>query len=181
MGRFLLLFIFLVEAVIKLMGTNQANGNAISKNAETVIYLVRHAEKVTSNPNDENPGLTEAGMERAEDLKQYLRDVEVDAFFSTPYKRNQLTIKPTAAGKPIQFYEPHDYTGLRDRILKDFQGKTVLIVGHSNSLLPIVEAFGAKKPVALIGENDYDNIFKLEVSARGKVRVQPKKYGKLNV
>jgi c-di-AMP phosphodiesterase-like protein len=38
-------------------------------------------------------------------------------------------------------------------------GKTVLIVGHSNTILESIEAAGALKPFASVGDNDYDNLF----------------------
>lgn len=182
MGRFFLLFILVLAGFFNICSREKENKNNIlagngNPATTTTVYLVRHAEKEISNPNDQDPDLTSVGLKRAEDLKAYLEDVSFDAFFSTPYKRNQKTISPLAQGRPIQFYEAHDFTKLRDRILTDFKGKTVLVVAHSNTVLPIIEAFGARKPFDEIGDNEYDNIFKLRVSGKGKATVQAKKFG----
>lgn len=178
MGRSLLLLVFVIAAFIKLAARQQPEGKPeAQKNKPTTIYLIRHAEKVTSNPQDQDPGLAEVGLKRAEDLKQFLKDVPVDAFFSTPYKRTQLTLAPLAQGQPLQFYEAHDFGNLRNRVLHDFKGKTIVIAGHSNTLLPIIEAFGGNKPVTEIADNQYNDIFKLKILPKGKVVVQAQKYG----
>ena len=185
MGRYLLLFILVIAGYINLDARQSENKKTDSQFIDspagtTTVYLVRHAEKDTSNPNDQDPDLTEAGRKRAQALKAYLQEVKVDGFFSTPYKRNQKTLVPLAQGRPIQFYESHDYTLLRNKILSEYKGKTVVVVGHSNTILPIIEAFGAKKPIAEITDNDYDNIFRLVVSPKGKVKVEAQKFGVLS-
>jgi 2,3-bisphosphoglycerate-dependent phosphoglycerate mutase len=178
MGRSLLLFIFIIAAFFKLGARHQALPPAeVQKVGATTIFLVRHAEKVTTDPADQDPELTAAGLKRAQALQQYLADTPVDAFFSTPYKRTQKTLSFLTQGRPVQFYDAHDFKGLRARVLGDFKGKTVVIVGHSNTLLPIIEAFGAKKPLEQIGENQYDDLFRLKISPRGKATVQAFKYG----
>ncbi|KAA5548631.1 phosphoglycerate mutase family protein [Adhaeribacter rhizoryzae] len=182
MGRYLLLFILVVAGYINLDARQfgkEKNRNQLIYNqaGSTTIYLVRHAEKETRNPSEQDPDLTEVGQKRAQALKAYLEDVPVDAFFSTPYKRNQQTLAPLAQGRPLQFYESHDYTLLRDKILSEHKGKTVVVVGHSNTLLPIIEAFGAKKPIKEITDRDYDNIFKLTILPKGKAKVEAGKFG----
>ena len=181
MGRFLLLFILVLAGLCNIDSDKEKSTVLAGPQANvTTVYLVRHAEKETLNPNDQDPDLTAVGLKRAEDLKTYLQNVPIDAFFSTKYKRNQKTIAPLAQGRPIQFYEAHDFADIRERVLTDFKGKTVLIVAHSNTLLPLIEAFGAKKPFAQIGDNDYDNIFRLRISGKGKATVQAKKFGVIN-
>lgn len=77
----------------------------------------------------------------------------------------------------MPFYEAHDVAQLRERVRTEYKGKTVVIAGHSNTLLPIIKAFGAKSPLEQIGENQYDNLFRLKISPRGKASVQAFKYG----
>jgi len=182
MGRYLLLFLLIIAAYLKLDARQPEHKKEELKITEkqkgtTTIYLVRHAEKNTSDANDQDPDLTAAGLKRANDLKAYLNGITIDAFFSTPYKRNQKTLAPLAQGRPIQFYEAQDYEKLRQRILNEFRGKTILIVGHSNTLLPMIEALGGKKPVEQILDDQYDNIFRIKINAKDKAVVQADKFG----
>jgi 2,3-bisphosphoglycerate-dependent phosphoglycerate mutase len=183
MGRFFLLFILIFAGYLNICSRQSADiasgPGFVGKNAAiTTVYLVRHAEKETNNAED--PDLTAAGLKRAQDLKFYLKDTPLDAFFSTKYKRNQKTIAPLAQGRPVLVYEAHDFAALRDQILANYKGKSVLVVAHSNTLLPLVEAFGAQKPFAEIGENDYDNIFRIRIADNGKATLQAKKFGIIN-
>ena len=116
----------------------------------TVIYVVRHAEKDTSDAKNEDPALTPVGEARAEALRALLEGQEVDALFTTKYIRNKNTLKPLAAAKQLEMqeYEAHDFSNLKQQILQHHQGETVVVVGHSNTVLPIIEEFGAGKPVA---------------------------------
>ncbi|PIQ19691.1 MAG: histidine phosphatase family protein [Cytophagales bacterium CG18_big_fil_WC_8_21_14_2_50_42_9] len=180
MGRSLLLFVFVIAAFFKMtspLASETSQESIKQKTGNTIIYLVRHAEKVTTDPQDEDPELTAAGFKRAEDLKQFLKNEDIDAFFTTPYKRNQLTLSPVAQGRKLLVYDAHDFKQLKERILRDYKGKTVLVVGHSNTLLPIIEAFGGKKPMTQITDSQYDNIFKLTISSQGKVQVEAQKFG----
>ena len=182
MGRYLLLFILVIAGYINLDARQSVNHKSDRQNAKeqagsTTIYVVRHAEKDMSKPDDKDPDLTEAGQKRAMALKAYLQDAKVNAFFSTSYKRNQKTLMPVAQGRPIQIYESKDYAFLRNKILSEYKGKTVVVVGHSNTVLPIIEVFGAKKPIDQITDNDYDNIFRITVSPQGKAKVEARKFG----
>jgi 2,3-bisphosphoglycerate-dependent phosphoglycerate mutase len=178
MGRSLLLFVFIIAAFFKLGGPQQTKQQTAARKAGvTTIFLLRHAEKDTSNPGDQDPDLSPAGVQRSRALQQYLQDTPVDAFFSTPYKRTQHTLSFLTQGRPVQFYDAHDFENLRARVLAEFKGKTIVIVGHSNTVLPIIKAFGAKSPLEQIGDDQYDNLFRLKISPNGKASVQALKYG----
>jgi 2,3-bisphosphoglycerate-dependent phosphoglycerate mutase len=180
MGRSLLLVVFIIAAFFELGARQQPKQQKQAANRQqgtTTIFLVRHAEKEIADPADKDPDLTAAGIQRAQDLNQYLQHTPVDAFFSTPYKRTQKTLMFLAKDRPLQFYDAHDFEGLRARVLANYKGKTIVIVGHSNTLLPIIKAFGAKSPLQQIGEDQYDTIFKLQISRRGKASVQVLRFG----
>lgn len=99
----------------------------------TTYYFVRHAEKSRVNKTDRNPNLSLKGFKRAEAWKEVFSNISFDAIYSTDYTRTRLTAKPTADSKnlPILIYSP------RDMYSKTFQnqteGKTILVVGHSNT------------------------------------------------
>lgn len=51
----------------------------------TTIYFVRHAEKVTTNPKDKDPLLTEQGQQRALDLAKKLQKQKITAVYTTNF------------------------------------------------------------------------------------------------
>ena len=180
MGRSLFLFVLFIAILSNLAAQQTPEVKPVvvlPQSKTTTIYLVRHAEKITDNPQDQDPGLTAAGLKRSADLKHYLQNVPIYAFFSTPYQRTQLTLTPLANGRPIQLYEAHDFTQFRKRLLNEYKGKTIVVAGHSNTVLPMIEAFGGKKPFGEIADNQYDNIVKITISAKGKTKVLAQKYG----
>ena len=99
----------------------------------TTYYFIRHAEKLRVDKTDRNPNLNSKGLKRAESWKEIFSNISFDAIYSTDYTRTRLTAKPTANSKnlPILIYNP------RDMYSKTFQnqtkGKTILVVGHSNT------------------------------------------------
>ena len=128
--KYLLLF-----SVVLVTACNFQNEKSIEKTEDpevTTYYFIRHAEKDTLDPKNEDPELTKAGEERAQKWAEVFRDVDFDLIYSSNYKRTRNTAKPIAASqnKEIDFFNTEK---LND---KNFQqktkGKTVLVVGHSN-------------------------------------------------
>ena len=116
----------------------------------TTYFLIRHAEKQRQNPNDRNPSLTFEGYKRADQWRDVLQDIPLDAVYSTEYNRTKQTAKPTADSKnlPILTYDPRNmYT---ESFQYNTKGKNVLIVGHSNT----TPAFVNK----ILGMNQYKQI-----------------------
>ncbi|MBC6110094.1 phosphoglycerate mutase family protein [Pedobacter fastidiosus] len=140
----------------------------------TQIWIVRHAEKDKSNPEDKNPNLSEEGKIRAGDLAKYLKKVKFDAAFSTPYKRTHQTLDSLIIQKVIDY---KDAKSLVDSVNKSYVGKTIIVAGHSNTVLEIMEAFGGKKPKEELTDDDYDYIFHLTVKG-DKAKVKVDQYGR---
>ena len=135
---------------------------------KTTVWIVRHAEKDTAFVNRKDPDLTATGMQRALDLATYLQNEAVVKIYSTDTKRTKQTAKHFKAS--IEIYNPKNLTGLLDLIMQNANGKSVLIVGHSNTVLETIEALGGKRPVMQLTDDDYDYIFKVEIEA-GKLAV----------
>ncbi len=130
---------------------------------KTTVWIVRHAEKDTAFVNRQDPDLTATGQQRALDLAAYLQNEAIVKVYSTDTKRTILTAKHVKA--PLEIYNPKNLLGLLDLILQNANGKSVLIVGHSNTVLETIEALGGKRPVTLLTDDDYDYIFKIELEA----------------
>lgn len=69
----------------------------------TRIYFVRHAQPDHKWEDDRTRPLTDEGKQDAEIVLEFLSNKEIDAFYSSPYKRSYDTIAATAAfyGKEI--------------------------------------------------------------------------------
>ena len=69
----------------------------------TKIYFVRHAQPDHKWEDDRTRPLTDEGKKDSEIVLEFLRDKEIDVFYSSPYKRSYDTIAATAAfyGKEI--------------------------------------------------------------------------------
>jgi broad specificity phosphatase PhoE len=144
---------------------------------KTQIYIVRHAEKDLTDKGNTNPNLSEAGKQRAEKLLAELKNVKFSAAYSTPFNRTQQTLEPVALFNTIEItnYDPKNNKGLAEEILGKYSGKNVIIAGHSNTVLEILDAFGAKKPFESISEDDYSNLFHITIE-KDKTTLQSSRY-----
>ena len=132
---------------------------ALPAQSPTVLYLVRHAEKVD---NSANPDLSEAGKARATELVRVLGDAGVSRVFSTDYTRTRETARPVAeaSGVPVELYDPRALPAAA-AMLKGIAGR-VLVVGHSNTTPALVQALGGD-PGPAIDESEYDRLYILTV------------------
>lgn len=147
---------------------------AVAQN--TTLWIVRHAEKDTALANRANPDLSEMGKQRALDLAAYLKTEKITFIYSTDTKRTKQTAAHFAA--PMEIYNPKNLTALKTELQEKANGKTILLVGHSNTVLETIEALGAQRPVKLLNDDDYDYIFKLVIGTEGKTTVEAFQFGK---
>ena len=124
----------------------------------TTIYLVRHAEK-TKQKND--PGLTPEGKERAYFLADYLKDIPLDAIYSTDYFRTRKTVQPTVSAQNVkmQLYDASDLEAFAANLKSQHKNQKVLVVGHSNTTAHLSNLLLGEEKFAEIPETDYDNLY----------------------
>jgi len=67
----------------------------------TEIYFVRHAEPVHSWLEDRSRPLSEEGMKDSKVVADFFREIKVDFFYSSPYKRSVDTISHSAKEKKL--------------------------------------------------------------------------------
>lgn len=144
---------------------------------DTIVYLVRHAEKDMSDPKNRNPVLLPVGEERAKHLATKLRMANISAVYTTNFLRTVGTVTPLATqqGLPIQYYQGTDYPAMLDVFRKE-KGKTILVCGHSDNLLPIIRQAGAKPPLETIADTDYSNLFRLVIHSDGTAEATVETY-----
>ena len=148
----------------------------------TTIYLVRHAEKMTNDPAETNPSLSSKGTDRAIELAQTLKDSPISTIYTTDTNRTWSTAAPTSEYKGIDIlkYDAKNLNVAATTILKENKGKTILIIGHSNTVLETIEALGGKRPIENIGDLDYNNLFLLVINSDGTTTTTLTKYGAAN-
>jgi len=122
----------------------------------TTIYLIRHCEKEAGLTD---PELSEMGKLRAENWKNYFDKLPIDNFYTTATKRTATTCSIIADSKKkeIQFYNHNDFS--LNEIIKIHQGKTILIVGHSNTIPIVVNTYLGEEIYPIFSENEYGCLF----------------------
>ncbi len=145
----------------------------------TTVYIVRHAEKDTLAANAADPELSPAGLARAQALNQTLAKRQPAALFTTDTKRTRATLAPLAAALKLepQTYDPKRGRDLADLVLKDYAGKSVVIVGHSNTVLSLIDDFGGIPPVDEIRDDEYDYLFVVYAAPGVQPIVETRGYG----
>jgi len=163
----LAIFLFLGVVFSSSCTTTKDLSKSVDINTEPLtVILVRHAEK---QRNQSNPALTEAGQKRADRLAVMLEKIDLDAVFSTSYRRTEATAKPTAVAHelPIQSYDPKNLVDFAEMLKSDYASKTVLVVGHSNSTPALTGLLEDSTSYDSFDESDYGNIVIVTIPANG--------------
>jgi broad specificity phosphatase PhoE len=149
-------------------------------NAQKLLFIVRHAERADADSAtkmmNSDPPLSETGKARAETIAEMLADSGVASIYTTEFRRTQETAAPLAAKiqvAPVQI-SSRDTEALIKTLRTRDGGKIVLVVGHSNTVPDIIQAYGG--PRVTIDDKEYDNLF-IVVPADGtttRIRFRPK-------
>jgi 2,3-bisphosphoglycerate-dependent phosphoglycerate mutase len=143
--------------LLLLLGACQVS--SAQQEAVTTFILVRHAEKAPDGSED--PPLTATGEQRAKALAKLLSSTPLDAVFSSNYKRTLETARPLAEmnKQEIQLYEPHQEKPLLEDLKKKYAGKTILMVGHSNTIPGVVNMLIGEEKLQELQDSEYDKVF----------------------
>lgn len=140
-----------------------------SKKDQTIIYLVRHAEKEKTKGDVH---LTKEGRTRAKRLNEILKDEGLDMVYSTRFNRTQETAEPSATEHNLNIQE-YDHGKLEEfgqSVLDNHRGKKVLVVGHSNTTPKMLNFFMGEEIKGMIDESDYENLYVISISPNGKAK-----------
>ena len=126
------------------------------------FYVVRHAEKAAAagSAMSSDVSLSDVGKQRAERLKELLKNKKIGLVYSTNTIRTKTTAEPTAYLflLNINTYGPRPDSAFIN-LLKS-QKKNTLVVGHSNTVDDIVNMLcGEKKVPGDLDESIYDNLY----------------------
>jgi broad specificity phosphatase PhoE len=144
------------------------------------VYVVRHAEKITSSDSigkmmANDPPLSEAGKVRALVLKNELTDKHIGHIYSTNTIRARSTAAPLSQAIKINI----ELYGNIDSLISAIKsGKgNVLVVGHSNTVDDIVNKLcGQVKIASDLKDGEYDNLFIVKIKGK-KIIFDKRKYG----
>ena len=128
----------------------------------TKVYLIRHAEKDRTDKTDSNPHLNSFGKKRSLKWKAFFKNIYFDVIYSTNYHRTLETVKPFSEnGTEIVIYNSSkiDYN---EFILKN-KGKTILVVGHSNTIPSFTNGISKKKLYNNIEDNNNSNLYVVNI------------------
>jgi broad specificity phosphatase PhoE len=137
-----------------------------TKSSTTTYYFIRHAEKDRSDDTNKDPELTEDGLHRAKRWSEVLQNITFDAVYSTDYNRTKQTATPTAKQNELDlsFYDPSALYS--DEFAKATKGKTVLVVGHSNTTPAFVNMILKEKKYEAIDDTDNSKLFIVTISKK---------------
>lgn len=163
-GRF---FVLMMVCAALLIAFPSAKCGAKS----TVFYVVRHAERASEVGTDR---LTLLGMHRAVELSWVLRSVPLSGIYSSITRRTWQTATPTAlaSGVEITPYGRCEWNQWAAALKENHAGKSVLIVGHSDTLQDIIRALGGQGEFPIHGNED---LYVVKVDD-GVVKVENRRY-----
>lgn len=151
------------------------------------VFLIRHAEREDEPKQD--PPLSKIGISRSEALARLLSTAGIKAIFTSQYTRTKQTAEPLATklgltvtpftlktnpANPRQITE-ESTAEVTNKIL-EHAGQSVLVIGHSNSIPDVIKMLGGDV-IPTIDEKKFDDLFIVNVYARGKAKVVQLKYG----
>lgn len=118
------------------------------------IFMVRHGEKVDES---RDPELSAQGKQRALNLANILRDADVKRIYVTEFQRTQMTAAPLAQSAQISMSQ---YVAKESRNLGRQLVSTevnTLVVGHSNTLLDILQGLGIQN-AKTVADDEYNRL-----------------------
>lgn len=146
-------------AILLLLGAVRLDAQA------TVVIIVRHAEKEAQPAND--PPLTATGAERAQALAVALADAKVDVVMHTPTTRTRETARPVAerfglTPEVLPLGPMSRHAAAVAEAVRKHAGKTVVVVGHSNTIMSYIAALGGPSRGDLC-DHQYDGLYTLVI------------------
>lgn len=166
----------LTTCLLILLLANQVNAQ------KTKYIILRHAEKDTTLANAKmmvsDPPLNSIGETRALSLVDKFKAHKINQIYSTNYIRTKTTAAPIAKAQNlnIAIYDPRKLDIFATQLLSsENNGKTILIVGHSNTSPKLVNLLIKKDQFKDLDESIY-NTYWIVKSKNGKSKAKILKY-----
>ena len=166
--------LFVNYCLLVVAGMIMPTGWAIAQlKCTTTILLMRHAEKESIGTD---PELSPAGKKRAAALPELLRSYVPDEFYSTDTRRTKETLAPwaRARGKQIRIYNAALQEKLASK-LKSRRGKTIIVVGHSNTIPGLANLILETDTFSDLPESEYGSVWFIRIR-NGKKSFETKRF-----
>ncbi|MEJ8568610.1 winged helix-turn-helix domain-containing protein [Elongatibacter sediminis] len=156
---------FRQPASINLNGIGEADVKPAPESEVTRIYILRHTEQ--TDWESEDPGLSGAGIARANYWKTVLQHVEFERIFTTDFTRNIQTadILASDSGLELEYYYPLSFDVLK--FLNTIRGQQVLIIGHSNTIPDMINRLIGETRYPPMSHLDYEQLFLITIGKDG--------------
>lgn len=142
----------------------------------TRLILIRHGERNEPTPANDDPHLSPAGLSRARTLVHVLAQARIAVIYRSRFLRTREMAKPLATRLGIEPVEANEAVELKNHILANHSGKTVLVIGHSNTVPELINLLGNQN-LQEIPDDEFDNMFIVTILGPDKVAVIRLKYG----
>lgn len=125
----------------------------------STFYFIRHAEKDRTDPENKDPELNQAGLNRAIQWAEIFDPIELDVIYSTNYERTSMTAAPTSVKKNIdvKYYDPSSVD--IEEFKMSNERLNVLVVGHSNTTPDFVNKMLGTNKYDAMDDNDNGSLF----------------------
>lgn len=131
--------------------------------AISTFYFIRHAEKDRTDPENSDPELSQRGLGRAMHWAEILKDVDINAIYTTDYKRTTMTAAPLSIKKDLSL----QYYNLEDVNIEQFKidnlDKNVLVVGHSNTIPEFVNILIENNKYSQMDDTDNGSLYIVQI------------------
>lgn len=138
------------------------------------VLLVRHAERNTTMLGHDVP-LNDVGERRARELARIAGEAGVSAIYATPTIRARDTAAPLAARLGDTLTVVHDVGETVTRLKTRHWGRTVLVVGHSNTVPQIIAGLTGRKVPEFVAE--FDLLYVVTLARDGRSSIVRLHYG----
>lgn len=139
-----------------------------------IIFFFFAAEE---DPIGLDPGLSTDGRWRAINIISILKEFEPTSIFSTPFRRNILTLQPFSDARriDIQYYDQADLKALLDK-LKKLNSNDAIVMVHKETVSKIIESLTGLPFTDKLENSCSDRIFVLERPMNGQAILHSFRY-----
>jgi broad specificity phosphatase PhoE len=147
----------------------------------TTVVIIRHAEKQIGAIDD--APLSPQGEQRATRLAQMFGDAESFGRVKQVYVTDTRRAQQTVAGllqrlnlQPAVIDGKASAGEIARRVLRENRGGLALVVGHGNTVPPLVKELSGADQVPAMGDEEFDTMYVVTVPTIGKASVLRLKY-----